>query len=232
MIQVARTARGDYDVPGGPCQGNGFPPPPGAIDGGRAPAAERHRVVVGLALRHREQLEAFLAEVNDPASPPYHRYLSQDEFNALYAPRVEDEEAVVGHLRTSGLEITDRFSNRLVVGAAGTADAVEHAFGVQIHSLEYRGRRHFAALAEPTLPAEAADSIIAVVGLDELVERRPHRRDVVPAASLGPGSVAFAPGDLAAFYDNASGYDGAGETIVIAGALAWGAADTQAFSAA
>ena len=57
-----------------------------ARDLGRAPATERHRVVVSLDLRDREGLEAFLADVQDPASPRYHQFLSQPDFDALYAP--------------------------------------------------------------------------------------------------------------------------------------------------
>src|SRR5438309_7810814 len=60
-------------------------------DRGPAPRAERHRVVVSLALRNRDALESFLADVQDPASPRYRRFLTQEEFNALYAPSALDE---------------------------------------------------------------------------------------------------------------------------------------------
>src|SRR5262249_58155494 len=93
-----------------------------ARDRGRAPRADRHRVVVGLSLRQREALEAFLADVQDPASPRYHQFLTQDEFNALYAPDPGDEEAVVAHLEQSGLTVTDRAPNRLLVRPVRTTD--------------------------------------------------------------------------------------------------------------
>src|SRR3989442_9168505 len=89
-----------------------------ARDRGPAPRAERHRVVVALALRDRDGLEAFLAEVQDPASPRFRRFLTQAEF-ALHAPAVADEEAVVSHLARSGLRVTERAPNRLLVGAEG-----------------------------------------------------------------------------------------------------------------
>src|ERR1043165_9351588 len=57
-----------------------------ATDRGRANPHARHRVVVGLALRNRDVLDAFLAEVHDPASPNYGRFLSQAEFDALFSP--------------------------------------------------------------------------------------------------------------------------------------------------
>src|SRR5262245_3412881 len=72
------------------------------IDHGRANPSDRHHVVVGLALRDREALETFLADVQDPASPAYHRFLTQAEFNARYAPTQADENAVAAHLQASG----------------------------------------------------------------------------------------------------------------------------------
>src|SRR5262245_39488643 len=91
-----------------------------ATDRGRANRSQRHDVVVGLALRDRDGLEAFLAAVQDPASPTYHRFLTQAEFNARYAPSEADEAAVVAHLEASGLRVTERFPNRLVIRARGT----------------------------------------------------------------------------------------------------------------
>src|SRR5262245_46113508 len=69
-----------------------------STDHGPASRTDRHRIVVGLALRDRDGLEAFLADIQDPASPTYHRFLTQAEFNARYAPTEADEAAVVAHL--------------------------------------------------------------------------------------------------------------------------------------
>src|SRR5206468_2673672 len=82
---------------------------------GRSNPRARHRVVVGLALRNRDVLDAFLAEVHDPASPNYGRFLSQAEFDALFAPTQDDEARLVHHLVASGLEVTERTPNRLLV---------------------------------------------------------------------------------------------------------------------
>ncbi len=205
-----------------------------AVDLGRAPAAERHRVVVSLDVRDRDGLEAFLADVQDPASPRYLQFLSQAEFDALYAPTEAQEQAVVDHLRGAGLRVTERFPNRLLVGAAGGVAALERAFGVEIHSVERGGKRHYAALDEPSLPDEMASYVVGVMGLDDLSERHPHVRWVEPAAApraaLGPGCCHLSPNDVFAFYDNTAAASGAGQTIVIAGAYAWRDTDTTAFN--
>ena len=205
-----------------------------ARDLGRAPATERHRVVVSLDLRDRDGLEAFLADVQDPASPRYRQFLSQAEFDALYAPTEAEEQAVVDHLGGAGLRVTERFSNRLLVGATGSVAALERAFGVEIHSVELEGRRHYAALAEPSFPDEMASWVVGVIGLDDLSERHPHVRPVAPAAApraaLGSNCCHLSPTDVFVFYDNTAAVSGAGQTIVIAGAYAWRDTDNTTFN--
>src|SRR5437879_1182078 len=88
-------------------------------DVGRADPDRRHSGVVGLVPRNPEALEAFLADVQDPSSPRYRQFLTQDEFNALYVPTEAAEQAVVAHLEASGLRVTERFSNGLLGGASG-----------------------------------------------------------------------------------------------------------------
>ncbi len=201
------------------------------VDLGRAPATEKHRVVVGLELRNRDILEAFLVEVQDPTSPRYHAFLTQEEFNALHGPRPGEEAAVVALLEHAGLRVTDRFANRLVVGATGSVAALERAFGVEIHIVHFRGARHYAAVNEPILPPDLENVVTGIIGLDDLETARPSGRPVRgPYASLGSHCCAFGPGDVVSFYDDTSGFTGAGETIVIAGAYAWRDSDLSAFN--
>src|SRR5262245_22189939 len=168
-----------------------------ATDHGRANPFERHAVVVGLALRDRDGLEAFLADVQNPASPRYRQFLTQAEFNALHAPTEADESAIVAHLEANGLRVTQRFPNRLVIRASGPNAALERSFGVHIHAVERGGRMHYAAIDEPSLPADLAGAVIGVVGLDDLAERHPRVRTAEPApkphANLGTHCCALGP---------------------------------------
>ena len=206
-----------------------------AVDLGRAASTAQHRVVVGLALHNGDALEAFLADVQDPASPRYAQFITQEEFDALYGPTEAAEAAVVSHLERSGLRITDRAPNRLIVGARGSVAAIERAFGVAIHDVSFRGARHYAALEEPTFPADIADAVVGVIGLDDLVERQPRVRASGPApaphAALGSNCCHLSPNDLATFYDNTTAYTGTGQTIVIAGVYAWMDSDNTTFNA-
>src|SRR5438132_1662426 len=156
-----------------------------AVDLGRSTSAGLRHVVVGLSLRDRAGLEASLTN---------RRLLTPDEFAAAHAPAPEPEAALVAHLEASGLVVTERFPNRLLVGAVGSAAAVERAFGVELHDVFLDGALHFAVRSEPTLPPGVAESVLGVVGLDDLSRARPHVR----ARGAAPPR-AFA--DLAEAYD-------------------------------
>src|SRR5262249_53074131 len=110
----------------------------------------------------------------------------------------------------------------------------ELAFGTEMHDVEFRGARHFAAVTEPSLPPELSAFVLGVVGLDDLEEMRPHvrRSGRVPAPHAALGSCChLGPSDLATFYDNTRSFDGGGETIVVAGAYAWKDSDNTTFNA-
>src|SRR5439155_121526 len=96
-------------------------------DRGRAPRADRHRVVVGLALRQREALEAFLADVQDPGSPRYHQFLTQDEFNALYALGPQD----IAHLCNDGPTYDGSGETIVIAGAYRWDDGDNTAFAAE-----------------------------------------------------------------------------------------------------
>src|SRR5439155_12458056 len=69
-----------------------------ATDVGLASASDTHEIVVSLNLRNRDALDALLMNIQDPSSPNYGKFLTQDEFNADFAPTAADEEAVARFL--------------------------------------------------------------------------------------------------------------------------------------
>ena len=200
----------------------------------REDPANQHSIVVGLDLRNRADLEEFLADVQNPASPNYGRFLTQDEFDARYGPPAAVEQQVVDYLQANGLTVTDRFSNRLLVGAVGTVAALERALHTEMYNVTFRGEARYAATNEPAWPAALEGSIAGVIGLDDLTPRHPHIRrtaeTTIPRAAVGTSCCHLGPQDLALFYNESTGYTGVGETVVIAGVYAWADSDMALFN--
>jgi subtilase family serine protease len=205
-----------------------------STDDGRESTSNKHEILVGLALRNRDALEAFLQDVQDPSSPRYGQFLTQEEFNLNYAPTPDAEKALASFLDASGLTVTERHSNRLLVGAVGNVNAIERAFGVEMHNVHFHGQPHYAAFGEASLPSDLAASVVGILGLDDLSAMHPQAKPSgpveAPSAKLGSNCCHLSPNDLSTFYHATAGYDGLGQTVVIAGAFAWRDSDNTTFS--
>jgi len=57
---------------------------------GRLPATQIMQLDLTLPLRDETELDSFLGELYDPASPIYRKFLTIDEFTALFGPSHQD----------------------------------------------------------------------------------------------------------------------------------------------
>lgn len=205
-----------------------------AEDLGAAPADQLVTVTVGLELRNKALLDSFLAQVSDPASPLFGHFLTQDQFNTLFGPTADQEQAVADWLASSGFTVTQRFSNRLLVSAEGTPAAVADAFQVTLHKVRLNGETGYAILDDPAFPSDIAAFTTGVLGLDNLARAQPKHKDqqVTPHDNLGSNCCYFSPRDLNNFYneDHSGSHTGSGQTVVIVGAYDFLTADFTAFN--
>jgi kumamolisin len=204
-----------------------------AQDEGLAAATQRVAISVGLELRNKDLLERFLAQASDPASPLYARWLTQDQFNALFGPTADQEARVVAWLAASGFTVTQTFPNRLLVNAVGDAAGVRAAFQVDLHKVRLDGAPGYAILDDPSFPSDIAAFTTGVMGLDDLTQARAHHTKVQPHDNLGTACCYFSPRDLNNFYseDHLGAHTGAGQTIVIVGAYDFLTSDFTGFNA-
>ena len=184
---------------------------------------ERMILALRLAPGAEPRLERFLADLQDPASPDYHRWLSPEQFGARFGPSREDLERVAGWLRAGGFQVEDVAAGRLSILFSGTVRMVEQAFRTPIRMFEVEGQVRQANVSEPAIPRALAEVVEGVVSLHNL----PHpamNRGFSPAP--GPGLAVdlthtLTPGDFAAIYQVAplyrQGIDGTGVSIAIVG---------------
>src|SRR2546428_9250093 len=137
-------------------------------DLGPVPAQFRLNLVVGLKLRHKAELDAWLADASNPSSRNFQHFLSQTEFNVRYGPTSDQEAAIERWLRVSGFSISRTFGNRLLVTASGDAQAAQRAFQVKVYRVLFHGGRKYAILSNPTLPTEIASFTSGIIGLGNL----------------------------------------------------------------
>jgi subtilase family serine protease len=138
----------------------------------RGAVASSDTVVMRVVLKTRNLAEANAVAdaVSNPKSPSYHHYLTAAQYRARFAPTDASVAAVKNWLRSQGLAVGYVPANRLYVSAVGSAAQAGKAFGVHLSKYAVSGKLLRAPDTEPSVPAELADAVAAVTGLDESTE--------------------------------------------------------------
>jgi kumamolisin len=136
---------------------------------------------LSLKLHDQQALERFLADVQNPASPQYHHFLTPAQFNAEFGPTQADVSKAVSFLEKSGATGIEVSGNRQAITFTGSAAQLEAAFHTRIGTYHDRvsGRDFFANDAAPAVPADVSGVVGNVVGLDDHAVRT-HSARVQP----------------------------------------------------
>jgi subtilase family serine protease len=169
----------------------------GDVMRGRLAASRTIDIAVSLKLRNREALDAFIAANSSGPGLGAAQPMSSLQMETEHLPTVEQAQAVVKFLRSAGFRNIEVASNRMLVTAQGTAATAEAAFQTTMMQVTTRdGRDSFANIAAVTIPAELQDSVLSVVGLQNVFQ--PHTfaktlqpNDLTPQAVTGHNPVEF-----------------------------------------
>ena len=140
----------------------------GTIDAGAELGIQVH-----LRMRNEAEAAAELAAISDPDGPRYGQFLTDEEYNAKYAPTAADVAAVRAHLEANGLRVTFVPGNNAYVAASGPAAAVEHAFNTRIGLYNVDGRVKRAPNVALTLPDAVQSKVLTVLGVSSPVKMGP-----------------------------------------------------------
>jgi hypothetical protein len=153
--------------------------------------ARKLRLVLAVQPPHMAEEEQFLSELQDRTSPNFHHYLSPEEWNARFAPSVEDEQKVVDWAQAQGLTVTHRFENRLLVDLEAPVGLIEKVFGVTISSYQVGDEVDFANDRDPQLPASLSGVVYSVQGLNNIQRMHGSRpeSDRIKGPDYAPGPV-------------------------------------------
>ncbi len=195
---------------------------------GRLPATQTLRFDIVLPLRDRAGLQNFLQELQDPASPSYHQFLTPQEFTTKFGPSQQDWDALVAFAKASGFEIIDGTRDERDLRLTATVANIEKAFHVTMGLYQdlTENRTFFAVDREPTV--DLPFQLWHITGLDN--DSKPHPlyvkksdyakahgidpSNVVSNATTGSGpSASFLGSDMRAAYYGGTALTGTGQTI-------------------
>ena len=177
------------------------------------------KFAVSLPVRNPQDLDKLFAEVSDPRSANYRKYLSSEQFNDRFAPKQADYDAVVAWAKASGFTVRAGSTNRRVVALEGNVGAVNRAFNVNMSEFQHprENRSYFSPDREPTAHGLGV-TLLHVTGLQNFVLPVRHlqkpRSANISKTQVGSGpSGSFTPTDMrTAYYGNGS-LTGAGQAV-------------------
>jgi kumamolisin len=211
----------------------GVPQIAGVRDLGRAAPQTMVSLALTLTYRHDADLDSLIDAQSDPASPIFGHFVSNQQFNAYFAPTVADYARTLATLRRAGFTIEGTYDNRTLIDAVAPARVVERYFSTEIHSVQQTGYGLAYANVRPAiLPAELSTTVDTVVGFDSLqkahylLQRAPVYAGIADKKIGGPldgpkggyGPLAIAQGfDFPVQH----GFDGTGHAVAnVAGNVA------------
>ena len=138
-----------------------------ATDLGAVDPQSQITVNVWLKLHNQQQLDKLTESQKQKGSASYHKWISQDQFNAAYAPTAQEVKSVSNSLAAKNLSVLAVAENNLYVKVQGSAADVQKAFHVQLHNYNLNGRSYRANNADPSVDNNTNGLIAAVTGLDD-----------------------------------------------------------------
>lgn len=200
--------------------------------GSPSPDARLH-LSVALPLPDSGALDAFLADIYNPASPNYRHYLSVADFTARFSPSADDYARAAAFFRAQGLAVSAEAPNRILIGVDGSVAAIERTFHVSLGLYRRPGEAgtFFAPDREPTLDLSAP--ILHVTGLDDFQKPTPRLvRQAASRAGSGSGPHGYFTGaDARAAYYGGGSLTGAGQSLGLMELKGYNVADVKAYFA-
>jgi subtilase family serine protease len=173
--------------------------------------------------------EQYLKDLSNPASPNFHRWLTNAQIGEMFGPSQLDINTVSLWLQAKGFKVNGVSPDRTTIEFSGNAGLVRVAFHAPIHNLMVDGHAHIANVADPQLPAGLTPVVAGIASLNDFMPHTLNQpRAAVSAKQIahngvptsGEGFIAYlGAADLATIYNFTpafnSGVTGKGQTIVV-----------------
>ena len=223
--------------------GNTLPEASGQVDHGAVSdkmPMDHAQILLHRSDSQEKALEKFIADLHNPKSASYHKWLSAQEFGDRYGVSDSDIKQVSSWLTSHGFKVNSVSTGKMVVDFSGNVGQVRDAFRTDIHSFSLNGQNYIANVRDPQIPAALVPAVTGVISLNTYHSHTNYVSRGKPALSgtcAGYGTcLALTPADFATIYDLnplfQKGITGKGQTIVVVEDTGIGNAGTQTLSAA
>lgn len=170
-------------------------------------------------------IDSLVANLYNPKSPQFHKWLPSGGFAARFAPTASQLAAAKTFLSQAGLHMVPGAPGAFLLRAMGPSGQVAAAFHTSINDYQGKdGTRYFANAQAIQIPANLSGVINGVVGLENLTRLHPHYQrpphvagQASPHYGAGPFGTGLTPSQIAGIYQAKPLYStgdlGAGKTL-------------------
>ncbi len=167
------------------------------------------------------ELQHYIDSLNDPNSRNFHSFGNAAQFVQRFGLAQQDIDAVKDWLTSHGFKVNS-LSPSMAIDFSGTAGQVAEAFHTEIHYIEVNGKRHFANVSNPKIPAALAEVVLGPVALHDFKPKKLTTKVKPPVTeyTVSAGNQIVTPLDLQTIYNFNSlysylGISGQGQTVVV-----------------
>ena len=134
-----------------------------------------------------EGFQSFLQDVYDPDSPNFHKFLTPTQITERFGPSAQDYQAVSDYFVRQGFSVAEASTNRMTLTLRGTRALASQALSVNIRDYRIGDRNFYANESAPSMPADIAARVEAVIGLSNLAipTAKPQFFDALPNNNVG-----------------------------------------------
>jgi hypothetical protein len=100
---------------------------------GALPPSTQLTLGIALPLTNQVALQNLIAELGNPSSAQFHRYLTPAQFANSFGATQSDYSALVSFVQSGGLTVSRSYAGRNMLEVTGTVSAIESMFNVQLN---------------------------------------------------------------------------------------------------
>ncbi len=148
-------------------------------------ADEPVHLLFSVKLNDQAGLDQYFKEMHDPASANYQKTLTPAEIQQRFGPTQAQIDKVTAFLKAQGFTNLVVAKNNLLIEADAPSQLAQATFKTTLKKYTLsNGAMAHANTSAPTLPAEIADTVRAVYGLDTVTQFRTHHIATLASPSL------------------------------------------------
>ena len=173
---------------------------------------------IEVSVRLRSKAEAKRLELKSAMEKPGFKFMSRTQFENTHGADPADLERIRKFVQEFDLKVRETGNElaRRTVVLSGSVGNLQKAFNVELKEYSYAKGNFRGRVGEISVPAEYAEVITGVFGLDNRPQAEPHFRRLrqTPGVKAHSASASHDPNEMAKLYDYPPG-DGAGQCIGI-----------------